>query len=265
MSDGMDEDIIAYIVSKYGTIRRSIMRFEDKDMNVEPTLVWRNSPKMSCKFSFIRFILEPRDSANSERYSLIDIQINNFKLTLEVRREVAPKIFTSLKDMHTKAMKINNLNKDYKGSKQMQLFRSVTCETVLKEEQLMQLSHHLKQKEACMVLDKVLSSYYGRIQSSALTFWVEHVKEANDARMRKDRDRWRLHAAANQEIDLQAWYHALFYQEVSCSILYSRYLLPLIYLLINPTLIKILRFIGCVENFFTKMQFFQRIDSRMIL
>eukprot|EP01035_Chromulina_nebulosa_P041361 gene41361-55947_t len=32
--------------------------------------------------------------------------------------------------------------------------------------------------------------------------------------MEVDRHRWRLHATANQEIDLQAWYHALFFKEV---------------------------------------------------
>eukprot|EP00605_Chrysophyceae_sp_TOSAG23-4_P000065 GSChrysophyteH1.ASY1.ANO1.67.1 assembled CDS len=29
-----------------------------------------------------------------------------------------------------------------------------------------------------------------------------------------DRQRWRLHAAANQDTDLQAWYHSLFFEEI---------------------------------------------------
>jgi len=36
----------------------------------------------------------------------------------------------------------------------------------------------------------------------------------NDSKMNRDRHRWRLHAIANEDIDLQAWYHALFYLEV---------------------------------------------------
>jgi hypothetical protein len=32
--------------------------------------------------------------------------------------------------------------------------------------------------------------------------------------MHNDRFRWRLHAISNHDLDLQAWYHAIFYQEV---------------------------------------------------
>lgn len=42
-----------------------------------------------------------------------------------------------------------------------------------------------------------------------------HVYILLHHQMNRDRYRWRLHAIANEDIDLQAWYHALFFMEVS--------------------------------------------------
>ena len=44
--------------------------------------------------------------------------------------------------------------------------------------------------------------------------WVSFVQIRNDRLMKADRNRWYLHASANQDFDLQAWYHATFYEEV---------------------------------------------------
>lgn len=44
--------------------------------------------------------------------------------------------------------------------------------------------------------------------------WTKCVRNINTQRMNEDKWRWRLHAVANQDLDLQAWYHAIFYQEV---------------------------------------------------
>lgn len=37
--------------------------------------------------------------------------------------------------------------------------------------------------------------------------------------MINDQRRWRLHTAANQENDLQAWYHSVFHKEVRLELL----------------------------------------------
>jgi hypothetical protein len=44
--------------------------------------------------------------------------------------------------------------------------------------------------------------------------WISYVRIRNDRLMKADRNRWYLHASANQDFDLQAWYHATFYEEV---------------------------------------------------
>jgi len=48
----------------------------------------------------------------------------------------------------------------------------------------------------------------------AMAQWQGAVFEANGSDMDADKRRWRLHAVANMEMDLQAWYHAVFSKEV---------------------------------------------------
>ena len=63
-------------------------------------------------------------------------------------------------------------------------------------------------------MEKVVGNFRFFKKSVAFKRWIEVVKTTNDHKMVEDRHRWRLHATANQEIDLQAWYHSLFYKEV---------------------------------------------------
>jgi len=204
-----------HIVSKYGTVKKAILKIEETaDYTTEPTLIWRSKPMLSAKFSFVRYISEPTTSPLSADFDRFSIQINIVEITIEVSKKSSSILHTYLKDMLKKAIKINSLDKALKSSRQMQLFRNIATEATLKEEQLHEMQHHLKVKEAYIVLTRTLDRYRSKLLGSALSFWVEHVREENLSRMHRDRHRWRLHAAANQEIDLQAWYHALFYQEV---------------------------------------------------
>ena len=49
---------------------------------------------------------------------------------------------------------------------------------------------------------------------SAYSRWLSFVSAANNEKLIQDRMLWRLHATANVDKDLQAWYHTLFYREI---------------------------------------------------
>lgn len=205
-----------YIVSKYGTMQKAEVLIEDLDSNVEPVLVWRTKPnRLSCKFSYVRYVNEPTVSPLNEECSRVAIQVNAYEIVFELATGDEAAFFVQhLQNMCKKAMRISNMEKALKFTKQLQLFASFTAEASMKEEQLTQMTVHLRHKEGWMLLERTLSKLKKKVQLRAFAHLVTQTKEANVARMNSDRHRWRLHAASNQEIDLQAWYHALFYQEV---------------------------------------------------
>jgi site-specific DNA-adenine methylase len=94
------------------------------------------------------------------------------------------------------------------------LFTAIESEIDNKTKQLQQLVNSCKREEACLIIENVSSRNYRTDIRKAFLQWAYTVREMNNEQMQKDRNRWRMHAAANMEIDLQAWYHALFYQEV---------------------------------------------------
>jgi hypothetical protein len=203
-----------YLVSKYGTIQRSKLQIEDIDGNTEPVLVWRTIPRLSCKFSCVRYINDPIPSPLFENYFRVSMQVNAIVLTFDINDCHFPSVLQHMKDAHRKAVRISSLDRAIKIPRTLQVFAAFATEATLKEEQLTETAVHLRQKEAWMVLERTLTKYKHRVQLSAFSYWIDQTREMNMARMQTDRHRWRLHAASNQEIDLQAWYHALFYQEV---------------------------------------------------
>jgi len=172
----------------------------------------------------------------------INFQFADFKLTIQlVEVDQTQGLLDMLLDLHQRAMKINYLEKEYNAKLSLQhqqslqrlkggsnntaisstnqqqqsaLVRQRECESNLRQEQLLQLTHNLKTKEGYMIIDNFRVRYLVSVLNSAFRHWVYTIRDANEPKMIEDRHRWRLHATANQEIDLQAWYHALFYQEV---------------------------------------------------
>lgn len=94
------------------------------------------------------------------------------------------------------------------------LFRSIDWDITKKAKQLLDLANSCRKEEACLIVEKVLSRFHRDVLYTAFSQWTSVTKDTNNDKMEKDRNRWRMHAAANQDIDLQAWYHALFYKEV---------------------------------------------------
>jgi hypothetical protein len=133
-------------------------------------------------------------------------------------------------NFHQKSLKINQLDvssnhqasNQHQQQQQQQLQRT---EIIIRQEQLLELKNHLKTQESMIVLNNFFNRFFFRLLSKGFFQWVEKTRLIHDSDMVRDRHRWRLHAAANQELDLQAWYHALFYQEVRlCFVFLFRFL-----------------------------------------
>lgn len=163
----------------------------------------------------------------------------DFKLTIELCvLEETQRIFELLTDLHFRAMKIHTFEKDYntKISHQQQqqhsrltnlpnllptlqqqdaFARQQEYECNVKQEQLLQMSYSARMKDGIVALENFRSRFHLQLLGGIFHHWVKSIRDQNENKMLEDRHRWRLHAASNQDIDLQAWYHALFYQEVS--------------------------------------------------
>jgi hypothetical protein len=217
----------AYIITKYGTVNKSKIVMEDVDPNSEPLFSWRvneqqTNPnpvhqelnRLCCKFSFVKYIRDPQPSPLLMNYQRILIYINSFELVIDLSNEMVNNFYYLFKEFHKKSIKIQTLERGLKSYMKFSFFHAFQTEAATKEEQLRQLHSHLKLKEAALKLHDFIQRYQSKALTKSVSKWVEVVTKMNEGRMITDRHRWRLHATSNLDIDLQAWYHALFFQEV---------------------------------------------------
>ena len=86
--------------------------------------------------------------------------------------------------------------------------------SIVRQEKVLQFNDMLSRKECVSLIEKGLKESITSRCQDAFKKWTAYVREVNSEFMHSDRARWRLHAAANQETDLQAWYHSTFHKEV---------------------------------------------------
>ena len=216
-----------YIVSeKYGINIKSAIKIDQKDPAVEDKIFWRSGPVLGCEFSLISSISQPEIKPHGFRLSLKFPEYNfMFDVIDSSKPGFADEFYTLLTDLHKKAQNLQRLEKNHnttQGTSQQNsayqsqmAIKKAILDASLKEEHLLQMCYYLRYKEAYMLVERVVSRFRTSCKSAAFQQWVRVVKDENGQKMVKDRSRWRLHASANQDIDLQAWYHALFYMEVS--------------------------------------------------
>lgn len=85
---------------------------------------------------------------------------------------------------------------------------------IIRTEHCYQLSSVLRWKEAVILLDKAAQNNAHRLLMAGFARWTVFIHATNKVLMDKDCYRWRLHASVNLDTDLQAWYHAVFCNEV---------------------------------------------------
>lgn len=215
--------IQVYLITKYGTKSRSRIIVNKKNDAIEPKLFWRQSPRLGCELSYLHAISKPVKVGSDHQ---IQLTFSDFKMNIEIADDVEGAIANdlynfltdALKKAHSVKLQERENNRQNANYQQYASLSNAAYEATMKNEHLLQLCSYLRYKEAYMTIEKITSEYRYRWLASAFKYWVNIVRCENNQNMTKDRNRWRLHAAANQEIDLQAWYHALFYQEVIFSL-----------------------------------------------
>jgi hypothetical protein len=92
--------------------------------------------------------------------------------------------------------------------------RTASYRIALEKERLYQQSCFLECTEGALIMENFINRTYFYQLKHCFNHWTQFTKHSNLKAMNEDKDRWRLHAISNEDIDLQAWYHAAFFNEV---------------------------------------------------
>lgn len=206
-----------------------------------------SSSELGCEMSLLEAISQPQPvsagqllqpirtaaTAAPQRSFSLTLLFVDFQLILDIvvppdctstTEEFASELRSLLGDCQKRAQNFARIERERHTTKgtgeqshsyqQTVAFRRAGLNCAVKEEQLLQLCMYLRFKEAYMIMERAVSSTRSTAKFTAFRKWVKVIHDMNNEKMQLDRTRWRLHAVANQDIDLQAWYHALFFQEV---------------------------------------------------
>ena len=228
--DAPQGTIIRVLSTKYGGFSyRSLLSVSMADDAI--MLNWRNYPaKLGAEIAFVK-ALELSDQA------LLTLHFEgDFELSMQFEdQETSAAMHACLESLRSEALEMEREKREAaasgtasaKGkvatavavatttaSRSLHVFRFAEFQTVMTQELTYQLTACLRLREGELVCRRLIAQRDDRDLSAAFYRWTAHVKAANLEEMDCDRRRWRLHAIANQELDLQAWYHAVFYSEV---------------------------------------------------
>jgi hypothetical protein len=101
-----------------------------------------------------------------------------------------------------------------KGPALEEMVSTAAYRITLEKERIFRDSAQLREMEAKLITEKFLYRKRLHVLREAMREWCGVVKGVNADSMDRDKTRWRLHAEANQELDLQAWYHSVFFDEI---------------------------------------------------
>ena len=217
MSENGEEDQEAQegtqirVLSKYGYSYRSLLSVEMVDDAI--MINWRSYPeKLGAEIFYVKTM-----TMSKARLTLLFEE--SFELSIEFDDEdTCDAMHSCLEALHLEALEMEKEKRDLPKtnimSKPMQESRHAAFQVVASQEMLYQLTACLRLKEGDLVYRRLVAQRDDRQLSTAFYRWTHFVKHHNLTHMNRDRHRWRLHAIANQELDLQAWYHAVFYSEV---------------------------------------------------
>ncbi len=190
-------------------------------------LYWRQSPEeIGCNLAFIKEIthsfsvpqrlvvsFEQNRHTSSTSHSHGVHTDKPLELILEFETpELAAQVLKELSDIHKKALV--HREEQTPSDSLVKALDLADFHVALKLEQTHQLDHALRTQGCMLAVDKYIHQKAAELKKRVFAQWSRLVGDMNDASMRNDRARWRLHAAASQDMDLQAWYHSCFHKEV---------------------------------------------------
>lgn len=165
---------------------------------------WRLKPEaLGCNVSLISDISKIDDN------QLLIILYPNHELKIECPEVEETEIL--FKDIvKSRDRSFGKISED----RTLALANALFVELAMKQELTHQLIASLTFQDGLTTFCSIIARNNHAQSRIAWSKWAKYVHEENTPAMLEDRQRWRYHAISNQELDLQAWYHAVYYQEV---------------------------------------------------
>lgn len=190
-------------------------------------IFWRTNPSVvGAELFFLRDVTVTEDLSTNEKQKFLSLYFVDMKVVLEV---VEPNVnIESLKTILIQVKKSSDVEEEADAKRVQEEhpgvvnkldshftdLRKYTYDTAALEESVRSQLATIKRQESCILMTKHFGLTCHRLIQAYLNHWKNVTRDRNLLEMESDRTRWRLHAYANMDIDLQAWYHAIFNGEV---------------------------------------------------
>ena len=203
------------IITSEGYAVPSVLRLGMSNKNL--SIFWRSKPeKLGCELSFVDAIVCGNilgdAGAHLDPYRCIGLVFRDYNLQLEtVDTETCAALQLCLQ---TLLSEVKAAESDREGSSFFNRLKQATYHIALQQEKLYQLHKHASMKEGALTLLSHIEKSYTHHTRRAIDKWIAYIQLVNADSKLKDKRRWRLHAVANMDIDLQAWYHSIFHDQV---------------------------------------------------
>ena len=203
------------IVTSEGYAVPSVLRLGMANKNL--SIFWRSKPqKLGCELSFVESIVCGNILSDIGRKldpcRCIGLIFKDYNLQLEtVDTETCAALHMCLV---TLLREVKASDSDKESSSFSNRLRYTTYQISIQQEKLYQWHKHVSMKDGGVSCIKYLEKVYTYYTRHALDKWITYIQVMNTDLKWKDKRRWRLHAVANMDIDLQAWYHSLFHDQV---------------------------------------------------
>lgn len=205
------------LITSHGISMNTVLKLSMTDRIL--SIYWRATPdKLGCELIFLKevirgIVLESEDARQRlDSRKCLALIFSEMKLQLETMDEETCEALHLC--LETLLVETKNAEKDRAQSHLLQSLRQTAHLIAIKQEIQYQQIILQKTKEGGLIMDKVLDKMYFITLRQTFNTWTDHVKYENNEKMKLDKARWRLHASSNMDLDLQAWYHTVFYQEV---------------------------------------------------
>lgn len=203
------------IISTEGYAIPSVLRLGMSNKNL--SIFWRSKPeKLGCELRFVESIVCGNILGNVSReldpYRCIGLVFKDYNLQLEtVDTETCAALQLCLQ---TLLSEVKAADSEREASSFSNRLRYTTYQISIQQEKLFQLRKHASMKEGALTLVAFIEKSYTFQTRRAIDKWIDFIRSVNADSKTKDKQRWRLHAIANMDIDLQAWYHSIFHEQV---------------------------------------------------
>ncbi len=182
-------------------------------------IYWRSYPeKIGTELCFVKdivegFVLDEEEATlNYLPDQCIGLVFADLKIQLEAADpETCFALHLCLKTLllETSAVETGKIESIFDKS-----LRTASYRIAAEKERLYQQMCFLECTEGALIMENFMHAACTFQLRRAFIQWTQYVGVLNHPMMLEDKERWRLHATSNEDVDLQAWYHTKFFHEV---------------------------------------------------